>query len=33
LWDPTNPSLLAPHAFGVGWTVNQARVRQLLRRG
>jgi hypothetical protein len=33
LWNPDNPSLLAPHPFGVGWTVNLARVRELLRGG
>lgn len=30
LWDPDNPSLLVPQAFGVGWTLNLARVRDLV---
>lgn len=25
-WNPDNPSLLAPHAFGVGWSVNLYRL-------
>jgi hypothetical protein len=25
-WDPDNPKLFTPHAFGVGWSVNLARV-------
>jgi hypothetical protein len=33
LWNPSNPSLLSPHPFGVGWTVNLARVWKLLGRG
>ncbi len=33
LWDPTEPLLLVPSAFGVGWTVNLARVRDLLPSG
>jgi hypothetical protein len=24
LWDPQNPTVLVPHVFGVGWTVNLA---------
>jgi hypothetical protein len=33
LWNPANPSLLALHPFGVGWTVNLTHVRELLGRG
>lgn len=29
LWDPENPKLFVPHAFGVGWSVNFARVAAL----
>jgi hypothetical protein len=29
-WDPENPSLLTPHAFGVGWSVNFARLAALV---
>lgn len=25
-WDPDNPRLVVPHAYGVGWSVNLARV-------
>jgi hypothetical protein len=25
-WDPDNPDVLVPHAFGVGWSINFARV-------
>jgi hypothetical protein len=25
-WDPNNPDVIVPHAFGVGWSVNFARV-------
>jgi hypothetical protein len=25
-WDPENPKLFVPHAFGVGWSVNLARI-------
>lgn len=25
-WNPDNPSLLAPHVFGVGWSVNLYRL-------
>jgi hypothetical protein len=32
LWDPDNPALLVPHVFGVGWTVNLARLRDLVAR-
>jgi hypothetical protein len=28
-WDPENEAILTPHAFGVGWGVNLARVAQL----
>ena len=28
-WDPDNEAILTPHAFGVGWGVNLARVAQL----
>jgi hypothetical protein len=30
-WDPRRPQLLTPHAFGLGWGVNFARVVELLR--
>jgi len=33
LWDNDDPSLLVPHPFGVGWTVNVRRVVTLLRPG
>jgi Family of unknown function (DUF5808) len=33
LWDPSKRSVLVPHPFGVGWTVNVARVWELVRRG
>lgn len=26
LWDPDNPELFPPHLFGVGWSVNVARL-------
>lgn len=26
VWDPDNPHLFVPHAFGIGWSVNFARV-------
>ena len=26
LWDRSNPSLLAPHLWGIGWTVNLYRL-------
>ena len=26
LWNKDNPSLLAPHAFGVGWSINLYRL-------
>ncbi len=29
-WNPDDPRLLTPRAFGVGWAINLARVRQLL---
>lgn len=28
-WDPDNEAILTPHAFGVGWGVNLARVAQV----
>lgn len=28
-WAPDDPRLLTPHAFGVGWSVNLARLLQL----
>jgi hypothetical protein len=28
-WDPNNPQLLLPHAFGVGWSINFARLAAL----
>jgi uncharacterized protein DUF5808 len=30
-WDPGNPKLFVPHAFGVGWSVNFARVAEILK--
>jgi len=30
-WDPENPKLFVPHAFGVGWSVNLARVAGILK--
>lgn len=30
-WDPQNPKLFVPHAFGVGWSVNFARVAEMLK--
>jgi hypothetical protein len=30
-WDPENPKVFVPHAFGVGWSVNFARVAELVR--
>ena len=30
-WRPGEPVLLTPHAFGVGWGINLARVAELLR--
>jgi hypothetical protein len=29
-WDPDNPHVLVPHAFGVGWSINFARVAALV---
>jgi hypothetical protein len=29
LWNPDDPAVLVPHAFGVGWTVNFAALREL----
>jgi hypothetical protein len=26
VWDPESPTLFPPHAFGVGWSVNVARL-------
>ena len=31
LWNPDDPRLFTPQAFGVGWTLNFARAYQLLR--
>lgn len=31
-WDPDSDRLLTPPVFGVGWTINLARVVQLVRR-
>ena len=28
-WDPDNEAIFTPHAFGVGWGINLARVAQL----
>jgi hypothetical protein len=33
VWDPANPALVVPHGFGVGWTVNVARLVQLVTPG
>ncbi|MFC4947118.1 DUF5808 domain-containing protein [Pseudonocardia sp. GCM10023141] len=33
MWNPDEPAVLVPHAFGVGWTVNMAAVAALLSRG
>jgi hypothetical protein len=33
VWAPENPALLVPHVFGVGWTVNLARLAGLAHRG
>jgi hypothetical protein len=30
-WDPENPKVFVPHAFGVGWSVNLARVAEMLK--
>jgi Family of unknown function (DUF5808) len=30
-WDPDNPDLFVPHAFGVGWSINLARLAALAR--
>lgn len=30
-WDPDNPRLVVPHAFGVGWSINFARLAALAR--
>jgi hypothetical protein len=30
LWNPENPKLLVPTAFGVGWTLNFAALRKVL---
>jgi uncharacterized membrane protein len=29
-WNPDDPRLLTPRAFGVGWAVNLARIRRML---
>ena len=29
-WDPDNSQLLVPHAFGVGWSINFARLAGLI---
>lgn len=29
IWDPENPSLIVPHVFGVGWTINFGRLYKL----
>lgn len=33
VWNPDEPKVLVPHAFGVGWTVNFARLLSRGRRG
>lgn len=33
LWAPDNPSIVVPHVFGVGWTVNAGRLVALARKG
>ena len=30
-WKPDDPRLLTPHVFGVGWSVNLARLARLVR--
>jgi len=30
-WDPGNPKLFGPLAFGVGWSVNFARIAEILK--
>lgn len=30
VWDPDNPKLILPHAFGVGWSINFARLAELV---
>src|SRR5262245_47507779 len=30
-WDPENPTLFKPMAFGVGWSVNFARIAEILK--
>ena len=32
LWDPANPRILVPTAFGVGWTLNAGALVALVRR-
>jgi hypothetical protein len=32
VWNPDDPHLVQPHAFGVGWTLNVGRLVSLLRR-
>ena len=31
MWNPDDPRLFTPHPFGVGWTINFARLLQLMR--
>ena len=33
MWDPDNPRILVPSAFGVGWTVNAAALMTFARGG
>ena len=33
LWAPEDPRLFVPGAFGVGWTINFARLLQMIREG
>jgi hypothetical protein len=31
MWNPDDPRLFTPRAFGVGWTINVARLLQMVR--
>jgi Family of unknown function (DUF5808) len=33
MWDPDNPRILVPAAFGVGWTINAAALMPFVRGG
>jgi hypothetical protein len=32
VWNPNDPHVLVPHAFGVGWTINAAALVQRVRK-